>query len=128
MLFPLIILGLFEITQKEKISFKYTIVLAVSIIANYYIGYMTCIFCGLFFIYLIVVNKKDVINVKKHVKVIITCIWQTILAVIISSVALFTVAYSLTNGQKGDDGFVLKIFGGTNFRITDVFTGLNPAV
>lgn len=123
MLFPLVILGLYEITVKEKISFKYIILLAASVISNYYIGYMTCIFSFLFFIYLIVINKKDVINIKRHIKTLISYMWQSALAILISSVALFTVVYSLSSGQKGDDGFVLKIFGGTNFRITDVFTG-----
>ena len=122
MLFPIVILGLYEIAIKEKISLKYTVFLAASVITNYYIGYMTCIFTCLFFIYLLIVNKKEVIVIKKHFKVIGIFIWQTLLALLISSVALFTVAYSLSNGQKVQEGFFIKIFGGTNFRLPDVFS------
>ena len=61
MLFPIVMLGLYEIAIKEKISLKYTVFLAASVITNYYIGYMTCIFTCLFFIYLLIVNKKEVI-------------------------------------------------------------------
>lgn len=123
MLLPIIILGLYEITIREKISLKYSLFLGLSIISNYYMGYMTCIFCGLFFIYLFVINKIDLSNIKKNLNVIITFIWQTVLALLLSSVALLTVVYSLSSSQKGDDGFLLKLTGGTNFRITDVFTG-----
>ena len=123
MLLPIIILGLYEMIIKEKIVFKYTIFLALSIITNYYIGYMTCIFCCLFFLYLIVINKKEIINIKKHIYILGTFFIQTFLAVLISAVALVTVAFSLSSGQKGEEGMALGIAGGTNFRITDVFTG-----
>ena len=124
MLFPIIILGLYEITVKDKISFKYILFLSISIITNYYIGYMTCIFCGLFFIYLIVINKKGVTTVKAHLLRITTFTWETLLSVMISSVALLTVVNSLKSGQKINDSFGLKISRGINFRLTDVFTGL----
>lgn len=130
MLVPLIVLGLYEITIKEKKSFKYTVFLALSIISNYYVGYMTCIFCGLFFIYLIVVSKKIAPtdgrgnNVKKHLSVLWTFIWQTFLAVALSSVALFTVANSLTKGQKFGENYGFKFSRGINFELPDVFSNL----
>lgn len=123
MLLPIIALGLYEMVVKEKKSFKYTIFLAMSIIANYYIGYMTCIFCFLFFIYLVFVNKKDYLNIKKHIYVVVTFVWQTMLSVVISAVALFTVVISLSSGQKGEEGMALNLSLARNFRITDVFTG-----
>lgn len=122
MLVPIIILGLYEITVKNKISVKYTLFLAASIITNYYIGYMTCIFCFIFFIYLLVTNKNE-INIKKHVGTVWRFVWQSLLSVVISAVALFTVAFSLMNGQKIDDGFGLKIARGLNFNMRDLFSG-----
>lgn len=126
MLLPLIILGLYELVVKEKKSFIYIIFLSASIITNYYMGYMTCIFCGLFFIYLIFTGKKEkeIRNIKKHLRILGTFFFETLLSVLISSVALFTVVYSLMSGQKMGDGFGLKIARGTNFRIFDVFAGL----
>ena len=123
MLVPIIILGLYEIAVKEKLSFKYTIFLALSIITNYYIGYMTCLFSGLFFIYLVAINKKEIKNIKKNLHVVGIFIAQSLLAVVISFVALLTVAFSLSAGQKGEESVGLNIARGINFRITDVFTG-----
>lgn len=124
MLAPIIILGLYEITVKERKSFNYIVFLSASIITNYYIGYMTCIFCGLFFIYLMVINRKDIKYIKKHLIVVYTFIWETALSVMISSIALFTVVFSLMKGQKIDDGFGLHIARGINFHLRDVFAGL----
>jgi len=123
MLLPLIILGLYEMVNKEKKNFKYIIFLSLSIITNYYIGYMTCIFCFLFFLYLLVVQKKEYSNVKKYLYITVTFIWESLLAVMISAVALFTVFYSLQSGQKIGNGYGLKFEWGTNFRLSDVFTG-----
>ena len=53
-----------------------------------------------------------------------TFIWETLLAVMISSVALFTVVNSLMKGQKIDSEFGFKIAGGINFHLRDVFSGL----
>lgn len=124
MVLPIIVLGMYEIVIKERKSFKYSIFLALSIIFNYYIGYMTCIFCGLFFVYLIFINKRDIINIKKHVYTILTFFWQTLLSVMLSAVALFTVFYSLSSGQKAEGSIGLNIARGTNFKILDVFSGL----
>ena len=124
MLLPIIILGLYEIVIKEKISIKYSLFLAISIITNYYIGYMTCIFCGMFFIYLVVVNKKEISNIKKHLKVLVTFFWQSLLAVVVSSVALISVLFSLSNSQKGENAVAFSLRGGVNFRLTDVFSNL----
>lgn len=123
MLVPLIVLGLYEIVIKEKKSFKYIVFLAASIITNYYIGYMTCIFCALFFIYLLVIKNVEIKNIKKHISIIIRFTWESLLAVMISAVALFTVFYSLMKGQKIDSDFGMKIAGGLNFNMRDVFSG-----
>ena len=49
-LFPLVILGLDKLIKGESPKL-YVIFLTLSIISNFYIGYMVCIFCLLYFIY-----------------------------------------------------------------------------
>lgn len=123
MLLPIIVLGLYEVVVKEKKSFKYIIFLALTIITNYYIGYMTCIFSAIMFIYFYVVYKQPTKVIKKHINVVFNYVWHTLLAVMISMVALLTVVLSL-RGQKIDDGYGLSIPMGINFPMKDVFSGL----
>lgn len=123
MLLPIIILGLYEVVVKEKKSFKYIIFLSVTIITNYYIGYMTCIFSVIMLVYFYVIYKQPSKNIKKHISVLLKYTWQTLLAVMISTVSLLTVVFSL-RGQKIDDGYGFSIPLGINFSLKDVFSGL----
>lgn len=56
-LFPLIVLGL-EALVREKKFLMYTICLGLSIISNYYIGFMLCIFSVLYFFYLLLTREE----------------------------------------------------------------------
>lgn len=58
LLFPLIMLGL-ERLVKEKKCFLYCITLGLSILSNYYISIMICIFMVLYFTVLLIFEKKD---------------------------------------------------------------------
>ena len=49
-LFPLVILGIEKLISERKMKL-YTISLALTLITNYYMGYMVCIFSVLYFIY-----------------------------------------------------------------------------
>lgn len=49
-LFPLVILGIEKLISERKMKL-YTITLALTLITNYYMGYMVCIFSVLYFIY-----------------------------------------------------------------------------
>lgn len=49
-LFPLVILGIEQLISQRKMKL-YTISLALTLITNYYMGYMVCIFSVLYFIY-----------------------------------------------------------------------------
>ena len=57
LLFPLIMLGL-ERLVREKKCFLYCITLGLSILSNYYISIMICIFMVLYFIALLVMDGK----------------------------------------------------------------------
>lgn len=66
---PLVMLGIDYIIDKKRI-YLYTIFLAIAIISNYYISYMLCIFCVIYFIYEILKKyklKKDFKIIKKDV-------------------------------------------------------------
>ena len=49
-LFPLVMLGIEKLISERKLKL-YTITLALTLITNYYMGYMACIFSVLYFIY-----------------------------------------------------------------------------
>ena len=57
-LFPIVVLGLDKLIYERK-NRLYIISLTLSIISNFYIGYMACIFSLLYFIYNIVIYKLD---------------------------------------------------------------------
>ena len=60
---PLVALGLHRIVSLHRYGL-YTVSLTVTIISNYYMGYMTCLFSVMYFIYLIIEHQptpfKDV--------------------------------------------------------------------
>ncbi len=62
MLLPLVLLGIDKLINENKYKL-YVITLFITIISNYYIGYMVCIFSVLYFIYKIILNNK--ISLKK---------------------------------------------------------------
>ncbi len=57
-LLPLIALGIHKVVQEKKCGL-YTIALALSLISNYYIGFFTCIFSGLYFFGVCVFYKTN---------------------------------------------------------------------
>lgn len=63
-MFPLIILSLERLVNGEK-PFLYSIYLFIAIISNFYVGYMICIFCVLYFSYLMFINHHK--NIFKDI-------------------------------------------------------------
>ena len=57
-LFPIVMLGLEKLIYERK-NRLYIISLTLSIISNFYIGYMVCIFSLLYFIYNVIIYKVD---------------------------------------------------------------------
>ena len=58
LLFPLVILGLERLVKEGK-CLLYCITLGFCIISNYYIAIMICIFCVIYFVYLVAIEKID---------------------------------------------------------------------
>ena len=69
-LLPLIILGLNKLIM-EKNSKLYVLFLTITIFINFYIGFMVCIFCLIYFIYksyIYILDKKESKNINKIIR------------------------------------------------------------
>lgn len=100
-LLPVVVLGLDKLVNERK-YLLYTVSLAAAIITNYYIGYMICIFSGLYFIYAVILsyNKDESYADNSIVKQILYFIISSVLAVGLSSFILLPAVKSLA----GEDG------------------------
>lgn len=58
LLFPLIVLGLERLVHEKK-CYLYCITLGIAILSNYYISIMICIFMVMYFIALLILERKD---------------------------------------------------------------------
>ena len=63
---PLLLLGVDKIIREKK-YLLYGITLFLIVLSNYYMGYMCCLFCVLYFIYKYLLSNKD----KKSIKIFI---------------------------------------------------------
>jgi len=88
---PLVIHGLDKLIDNKKPTF-YIVSLTLSIIFNYYIGYMICIFSFIYFIY-------RMVSVNKRKKVIITFIISSILSGLMCTFILLPTFFALMNGK-----------------------------
>lgn len=99
-------------------SVPYVIFLALSIVTNYYIGYMLCLFLAVYFIYLCI--SKSAFSIGVAMKFII----NSILGVMLSCFYLVPVALSL-RGQKNAPDMDIMTFRPT-FRITGFYSSFLP--
>ncbi len=107
----------------------YVIALSMTMMSNYYIGYMACIFISLYFIYYYVSSTKDTIDPTKEtrhlLKSCVRFVCCSLLAAAISSFVLLAAYYSLTFGKTTFSDPKWGLF--TNFEFHEVFTKLLPA-
>ena len=64
---PIVLIGLDKLINKES-PLLYIVSLFISIFSNYYISYMLCIFCVLYFLYEVFLNytdKKEILQLSK---------------------------------------------------------------
>lgn len=120
-LLPLIFLGLYELVTKQK-SVKYIMFLSISIITNYYIGWMLCISSILIYI-LIVVNEGNSILVKFK-ETIMRFLLSSLLSGLISSFIWIPVICNISNLNR-----IVPIESGNvfNFKFHDLFSKLFTA-
>ena len=91
-LLPLVMLGIDNLINESKYKL-YVITLFITIVSNYYIGYMVCIFSVLYFIYKIILNNK--ISLKK----IGTFIGTSAISGALSAFILVPTILSLSSGK-----------------------------
>lgn len=97
-IFPLVILGLEKLVNNGQYCI-YLISLTLSIISNFYISFMICIFCILYFLFLLLTmdtNKKS-INFKYKVNIIKKFILYSLLSVGLSAFIILPTYFSLLN-------------------------------
>lgn len=92
MFFPLLIMGLDKLIN-ERNNKLYICMLTISILSNFYIGYMECIFSLLYFIYSYI-NLK-----KKDKKIIKDFIISSLLSGIMCAITLIPMILELLNGK-----------------------------
>lgn len=105
---PLVIYGLDKLIEKEKPGF-YIFALGITILINYYIGYMICIFSLIWFIYKIIFYKEK----KNKIKMFII---SSLLSGLIGSLSLIPSFFALLMG-KADLYSSINYFGlNENFK------------
>ena len=126
---PLITLGIENIIKHGKFKL-YVISLAIAIFSNYYIGYMLCIYCAIyFFVYYFGSSAKygnNPTREKLHfLRSLVRIVGYSILAIGIAAVIIFSAYYSLNFGKTTftDPNWKFE----WKFDLMDFFFKLQPA-
>ena len=120
MMLPLVILGLYRMMENRRPGFLYIISAALSVISNYYIGYMILIFTAAFFLLLMASDIIRYTDMKDRLRNAWTVLYSTLLAVGISMFSLLSVLLSL-QGQK--KAVIKGIPFNRTFNILEFFSG-----
>lgn len=91
-LFPLVMIGIDKIINENKPKY-YIVTLTLSILSNFYIGYMICIFSVIYFAY------NYYISNNKNKKIIKMFIISSLLSGIMCSIVLIPTLYELLQGK-----------------------------
>ncbi len=125
---PLIILGLEKLISSRK-YILYTVILTVTIIANFYIGYMVCLFVILYFFYYYFSHEKAKENFENEeklhfIKSGLRVLFFSVLAIMMSAVILLGIYYSLKFGKNdfSDPSYALN----SKFNYLDLFAKFLP--
>ena len=113
-LLPLLWIGIENIVKYKK-PILYTIILALILITNYYMGFMVCIFSCIYFAYQLIINKLK--PVKETLRKIGKFALFSLLAVVISAVVLIPSFIGIKDGriiEYEEEGFK------TNFEIQNL--------
>lgn len=127
MLLPLLMLGL-ERLIRERRPILYICSLALTLLCNYYIGYMMCIFTALYFFYYLLGHSAEITNPYKeryHFGASLLRVGlYTLVGIGLAAMLLLPAYYSLTFGKTG---FTQGNFAFTaKFDIIDFVTKMFP--
>jgi len=126
---PLITLGIESLVKEGKFK-MYTIVLAVTLFSNFYIGFMVCIYCFLYFFAYYLGHSEHNLNnplrEKLHfLKSLARMAFYSIIALGIAAVILLSAYYSLNFGKTSfsNPNWEWK----TNFDLLELFYKFLPS-
>ena len=94
---PLVIMGIDKLIDGKPL--QYIITLCLSIIFNFYIAYMLCIFCVIYFVYELFI-KYNIKDFKSYKKIILRFIISSLLAGGLSAFFLIPVLLDLRNSMR----------------------------
>lgn len=97
---PLVFLGIDKLIKEQK-SILFYLMLTITIICNYYIGYMTCIGSLAYFLYKLYLNNNYKLSWKENKKDILDFFKYALLAVGTTMVILLPSVFSLIVGKAG---------------------------
>lgn len=98
---PLIVAALGKVLRRESVL-PYTIWLGITLIANYYTGFMVCIFLALFTCYA-VIGEGTWRDAGELLRAVWRVIWSSLLAVLLAAVVLVPTFMNLMSGKMGVD-------------------------
>lgn len=101
LLAPIVLMGVDKIVNKQS-PLLYIIFLFISVFSNYYISYMLCIFCVLYFVYEVLLKySKD--NKSEIKEVVITFLISSLLAGLMCSFFLLPCVFESTSYSRSLD-------------------------
>lgn len=119
---PLVMLGIHKILKNYKDFWLYMITLALSILLNYYLGYMLCIFSVLFFLYLLIIKTEWFRHIKEYGKQIVSFLVASVLGAALTAFNLIPIVFSLQGQKEVPTGSSLSFY--RNFPMINVFSKL----
>jgi uncharacterized membrane protein YfhO len=124
---PLLTYGIEQLIKHGKYKL-FVVSLSLSLMSNFYIGYMVCIYSALYFLYYYFANSPEQLNPngkKFHfVKTGIRFAFFAILSAAISAVILLSAYYSLSFGKNTFSNPNWSIY--SKFEVLDFFTKFLP--
>lgn len=119
---PLMLIGVELYVEKRKPLFLY-LTTAISIVFNWYTGYMNCIFIFLYFLYHQFLTDKSgaVFQFKSYLKKTVKFAMLEILSVMLGMVVLLPVFISQSGGRSAFDKGIF--YPATNGRFLDILRG-----
>ncbi len=127
-LFPLVALGIESLVTEKKYKL-YCISLAITILVNFYIAFIVCVFASLYFLMIVFTNfswktdKKIILNRFLHFAIL------SIIAGGISMILTIPTAVALSHTQASDSNFPsIKIYDNVYQMLTNHFLGARPVV